>query len=168
MSSLRKKAMIRLLLCAIVLIATIVFCFLLLTGTFDGGSQTADPDSSSSSTSETLPEDSSEDPSAEGEASEEAAQPTPEPTPEPTPVNFDGLSEQPTTVYAEGEQPNFTVTPDSNMNLRAGPGTDFDKVAQIPAGTAVTALGSNADDTWVVVQYEGKYGWLAKEYLNAA
>lgn len=168
MSSLRKKAMIRLLLCAIVLIATIVFCFLLLTGTFDGGSETTDPDSTSSSTSETLPEDTSEELSAEGEASEEAAQPTPEPTPEPTPVNFDGLSEQPTTVYAEGEQLNFTVTPDSNMNLRAGPGTDFDKVAQIPAGTAVTALGSNADDTWVVVQYEGQYGWLAKEYLNAA
>lgn len=159
MSSLRKKAMIRLLLCAIVLIATIVFCFLLLTGTFDG-SETADPDSTSSSTSETLSEDSGESLPAEGDSSSEAA--------EPTPVNFDGLSEQPTTVYAEGEQPNFTVTPDSNMNLRAGPGTDFDKVAQIPAGTAVTALGTNADETWVVVQYEGQYGWLAKEYLNAA
>lgn len=167
MSSLRKKAMIRLLLCAIVLIATIVFCFLLLTGTFDG-SETADPDSTSSSTSETLSEDSGESLPAEGDSSSEAAEPAPEPTPEPTPVNFDGLSEQPTTVYAEGEQPNFTVTPDSNMNLRAGPGTDFDKVAQIPAGTAVTALGTNADETWVVVQYEGQYGWLAKEYLNAA
>ena len=52
------------------------------------------------------------------------------------------------------------------MNLRAGPGTDFDKVAQIPMGTAVTALGSNADGSWVVVQYNGKYGWLAKQYLE--
>ena len=52
------------------------------------------------------------------------------------------------------------------MNLRAGPGTDFDKVAQIPMGTTVTALGSNADGSWVVVQYNGKCGWLAKQYLE--
>ena len=32
----------------------------------------------------------------------------------------------------------------------------------------MTALGTNADETWVVVQYEDQYGWLAKEYLNAA
>ena len=32
MSSLRKKALVRLLLCALALIATIVFCVLLLTG----------------------------------------------------------------------------------------------------------------------------------------
>ena len=97
---------------------------------------------------------------------ESAAEPTP--TPEPTPVTFDGLSEQPATVYAEGEQPTFTVTPDSTMNMRAGPGTDFDRVGQIPAGTTVTALGANADETWIVVEYEGTYGWLTKEYLNAA
>ena len=175
MSSLRKKALIRLLLCALVLIITIVFSVLLLNGTFDGSSgSTSDSTSASDSVSEPASDSAaSTDPSGEGEAvpeegAESGAGPTPEPTPEPTPVNFDGLSEQPTTVYAEGEQPGFTVTPDSNMNLRAGPSTDFDKVGQIPAGTAVTALGTNADETWVVVQYEGTYGWLAKEYLNAA
>lgn len=171
MSSLRKKALIRLILCAVVLIATIVFCVFLLNGTFDGDSQ---PSSTPASTSESVDGTSSEASTdgesqpAEGSESTEEVQPTPEPTPEPTPVNFEGLAEQPTTVYNEGEQPNYTVTPDSNMNLRAGPGTDFDKVTQIPAGTAVTALGTNADETWIMVQYEGQYGWLAKEYLNAA
>lgn len=179
MSSLRKKALIRLLLCAVFLIASIVFSFLLLNGTFDGGSEPASDSSSVSDSVDSSASDAASDEngaSAEGDGttegtdstSESVAEPTPEPTPEATPASFDGLSEQPTTVYAEGEQPNYTVTPDSNMNLRAGPGTDFDKVAQIPAGTAVTALGTNADETWVVVQYEGQYGWLAKEYLNAA
>lgn len=171
MSSLRKKALIRLILCAVVLIATIVFCVFLLNGAFDGDSQSS---STSASTSELVDGSSSEASTdgesqpAEGSESSEEAQPTPEPTPEPTPVNFEGLAEQPTTVYNEGAQPNYTVTPDSNMNLRAGPGTDFDKVTQIPAGTSVTALGTNADETWIMVQYEGQYGWLAKEYLNAA
>lgn len=178
MSSLRKKALIRLLLCAVFLIASIVFSFLLLNGTFDGGSEPASDSSSVSDSVDSTASDAATDgvASTEGEgtaegtdsASESVAEPTPEPTPEATPASFDGLSEQPTTVYAEGEQPSYTVTPDSNMNLRAGPGTDFDKVAQIPAGTAVTALGTNADETWVVVQYEGQYGWLAKEYLTAA
>ena len=182
MSSLRKKAMVRLLLCALVLIATIVFCFLLLTGTFDGSSSgTSEPASTSESVpaSDSTESTDSSEPSSESEpadvadsgdgaSSDPASESTAEPTPTPEPATFDGLSEQPATVYAEGEQPTYTVTPDSNMNMRAGPGTDFDRVAQVPAGTTVTALGCNADDTWVVVEYEGTYGWLTKEFLNAA
>ena len=168
MSSLRKKALVRLLLCALALIATIVFCVLLLTGTFDGApsSGAADPASTSEPASSDGAGSVSDATVSSDPAAESAAEPTP--TPEPTPVTFDGLSEQPATVYAEGEQPTFTVTPDSTMNMRAGPGTDFDRVGQIPAGTTVTALGANADETWIVVEYEGTYGWLTKEYLNAA
>ncbi len=177
MSSLRKKAVIRLVVCAVFLIASIVFSVLLLTGTFDGDtapaadpsstSESVDTSTSDSTTEETVSSTDGEVPSEGSDpASESVAEPTPEPTPEATPASFDGLAEQPTTIYNEGEQPSYTVTPDSNMNLRAGPGTDFDKVAQVPASTTVTALGTNADETWVVVQYEGQYGWLAKEYLS--
>ena len=52
MSSLRKKALIRLLLCAVMLIVTIVFSVLLLTGTFDGAVAGADP-SATAQTGET-------------------------------------------------------------------------------------------------------------------
>ena len=99
--------------------------------------------------------------------SEDAAKSTPEPTPEPTPVpTFDGLSVQPTTYYNEGEQPSYTTPGDSGMNLRAGPGTDYDKVTSVPAGTGVTALGTNEDGSWVVVNYDGKSGWLKTEFLS--
>ena len=59
MSSLRKQALVRLLVCAVVFIATIVFCFLLLTGAFDGGSA-ADPSTTpeSASTAEGVASDS--------------------------------------------------------------------------------------------------------------
>ena len=76
------------------------------------------------------------------------------------------MAEQPTTVFAEGEQPSYTTTADASMNLRAGPGTNFDKVTSVPAGTAVTALGTNSDGSWVVVQVGGQYGWLKVEFLN--
>ena len=168
MSKLRKQALIRIVICVIMLAATIVFSFLLITGKLDGTS------SSASSNADSLPSvsDSVEADTPESTEPVESTEPeptpelTPEPTPEPTPANFDGLAEQPTTVFAEGEQPNYTTTADASMNLRAGPGTDFDKVTSVPAGTAVTALGANSDGGWVVVQVGGQYGWLKVEFLN--
>ena len=171
MSKLRKKAMTRLAICVVIFIATVVFSFLLLTGKLDGKSKSstdaADSTTVSESAADTPDADTPETP-AEEPASETEPEPTPEPPPEPTPepANFNGLAEQPTTVFAEGEQPSYTTTPDASMNLRAGPGTDYDKVTSVPAGTGVTALGSNEDGSWVVVQVDGKYGWLKVEFLN--
>ena len=153
MSEIRKKAMTRLVLCAVALVASIIFSVLLLSGTFDGqtgGSKPASGDTISSSAP------------AEG-----VAEATPEPTPEPTPVpEYEGLSVQPTTYYNEGEQPTYTVTDGNNLNMRGGPGTDYDKIGQVPASTGVTALGTNEDGSWVVVNYNGTYGWLKTEFLN--
>ena len=71
-------------------------------------------------------------------------------------------------MFAEGERPSYTVPSDSNMNLRAGPSTDSGVLGRVPAGTTVTALGANSDGSWVVVEYEGKYGWLSAQYLREA
>ena len=180
MSDLRKKAMTRLVLCAVALVASIIFSVLLLTGNLDGqtGSDDATPVTSDTTsaaagvddpTADSFPAeatgDTAEPPAEEQPAEEQPAEP--EPTPEPTPVpTFDGLSVQPTTYYNEGEQPSYTTPGDSGMNLRAGPGTDYDKVTSVPAGTGVTALGTNEDGSWVVVNYDGKYGWLKTEFLS--
>ena len=174
MSEIRKKAMTRLVLCAVALVACIIFSVLLLNGTFDGktgGSQPASGDTiSSSAPVEGVDDPTADNFTAESTPAEEApAEPeaTPEPTPEPTPVpEYEGLSVQPTTYYNEGEQPSYTTPGDSGMNLRAGPGTDYDKVTSVPAGTGVTALGTNEDGSWVVVNYDGKYGWLKTEFLS--
>ena len=93
MSEIRKKAMTRLVLCAVALVASIIFSVLLLSGTFDGktgGSQPASGDTISSS----APVEGVDDPTADSFTAESAsaeevpAEPeaTPEPTPEPTPV----------------------------------------------------------------------------------
>lgn len=160
MSKLRKQALIRIVICVIMLAATIVFSFLLITGKLDGTS------SSASSNADSLPSASDSVEADTPEFTEPVESTEPEPTPEPAPANFDGLAEQPTTVFAEGEQPSYTTTADASMNLRAGPGTNFDKVTSVPAGTAVTALGTNSDGSWVVVQVGGQYGWLKVEFLN--
>ena len=59
MSSLRKKAVIRLVVCAVFLIASIVFSVLLLTGTFDGDTAPAADPSSTSESVDTSTSDSS-------------------------------------------------------------------------------------------------------------
>ena len=175
MSDLRKKAMTRLVLCAVALVASIIFSVLLLTGNLDG--QTGSGDATPATSDTTSAAAGVDDPTADSfttEATGDTAVPPaeeqpaePEPTPEPTPVpTFDGLSVQPTTYYNEGEQPSYTTPGDSGMNLRAGPGTDYDKVTSVPAGTGVTALGTNEDGSWVVVNYDGKYGWLKTEFLS--
>ena len=180
MSELRKKAMTRLAICAVALVASIIFSVLLLTGTFDGKTDSGDAAPATSDTTSAAAGvndptadsftaeatgDTAEPPAEEQPAEEQPAEPelTPEPTPVPT---FDGLSVQPTTYYNEGEQPSYTPPGDSGMNLRAGPGTDYDKVTSVPAGTGVTALGTNEDGSWVVVNYDGKYGWLKTEFLS--
>ena len=175
MSELRKKALTRLAICAVALVASIIFSVLLLTGTFDGKTDSGDAAPATSDTTSAAA--GVNDPTADSftaEATGDTAEPPaeeqpaePEPTPEPTPVpTFDGLSVQPTTYYNEGEQPSYTTPGDSGMNLRAGPGTDYDKVTSVPAGTGVTALGTNEDGSWVVVNYDGKYGWLKTEFLS--
>ena len=175
MSELRKKAMTRLAICAVALVASIIFSVLLLTGTFDGKTDSGDAAPATSDTTSAAA--GVNDPTADSftaEATGDTAEPPaeeqpaePEPTPEPTPVpTFDGLSVQPTTYYNEGEQPSYTTPGDSGMNLRAGPGTDYDKVTSVPAGTGVTALGTNEDGSWVVVNSDGKYGWLKTEFLS--
>lgn len=176
MSELRKKAMTRLAICAVALVASIIFSVLLLTGTFDGKTDSGDAALATSDTTSAAAGvndptadsftaeatgDTAEPPAGEQPAEEQPAEP--EPTPVPT---FDGLSVQPTTYYNEGEQPSYTTPGDSGMNLRAGPGTDYDKVTSVPAGTGVTALGTNEDGSWVVVNYDGKYGWLKTEFLS--
>lgn len=166
----RKRAAVTLAVCAVMLVVFSMVGFLLATGKGSGEKKHPGSAMPNGVTSATVkPGDVGSEPVSAPESQPEApseAQPA-EPESEPAASQeFAGLAEQPATLFAQGQQPGYKTPADANMNLRAGPGTDFDKVAQIPMGTAVTALGSNADGSWVVVQYNDKYGWLCKQYLE--
>ena len=170
----RKRAAVTLAVCAVMLVVFSMVGFLLATGKGSGEKKHPGSAMPNGVTSATVkPGDVGSEPVSAAESQPEAqpevpseAQPA-EPESEPAASQeFAGLAEQPATLFAQGQQPGYKTPADANMNLRAGPGTDFDKVAQIPMGTAVTALGSNADGSWVVVQYNDKYGWLCTHYLE--
>lgn len=166
----RKRAAVTLAVCAVMLVVFSMVGFLLATGKGSGEKNhpgSAMPNGVTSST--VKPGDVGSEPVSAVESQPEAPSETQPAEPESESAanqEFAGLAEQPAALFAQGQQPSYKTPADANMNLRAGPGTDFDKVAQIPMGTAVTALGSNADGSWVVVQYNDKYGWLCKQYLE--
>jgi uncharacterized protein YraI len=52
------------------------------------------------------------------------------------------------------------------LNVRSGPGTNFEPVAKILRGQQVHMLGRNASGTWIKVQLEdGRQGWSSAAYL---
>jgi uncharacterized protein YraI len=52
------------------------------------------------------------------------------------------------------------------LNVRSGPGTNFESIAKILRGQQVRMLGRNASSTWIKVQLEdGRQGWSSAAYL---
>jgi uncharacterized protein YraI len=59
----------------------------------------------------------------------------------------------------------FAVVNSSFVNLRAGPGFDFDVLAEMPRGEVLTVLGRSGD--WVNVQRsDGQEGWSRESVLK--
>jgi hypothetical protein len=84
---------------------------------------------------------------------------TPEPTATPSPIP----AETPTPVIP-------LVTVDVDLNVRSGPGTNYNQVGLLAAGTTVVVVGKNEDTTWWQIDYpDGPDGlaWIAIGYGTA-
>lgn len=51
----------------------------------------------------------------------------------------------------------------SSLNLRAGPGSDYEKLASIPAHAVLTLTGS--ENGWYKTSYEGMEGYVSGDYI---
>ncbi len=60
-----------------------------------------------------------------------------------------------------------TVTAD-NLNVRSGPGLDYDVVAVISEGSSYPALGRNDDGSWVEIDADGTIAWVSAEWVEVA
>ena len=50
------------------------------------------------------------------------------------------------------------------VNLRGGPGTNYDRIKLVDLGTPVKAAAKDGD--WTFVSVDGKFGWMKSEYLS--
>jgi uncharacterized protein YraI len=67
-------------------------------------------------------------------------------------------------AQAAPERPNgYPVT---NVNLRAGPGTDYPVIVVVPARSWISIRGCLGDHSWCEVAFEGSRGWMRSIYLQ--
>ncbi len=64
----------------------------------------------------------------------------------------------------------YYVMPMEGLNLRKGPGTDYDSILTIRQNEAVEIIGgSDKSEDWTYVYHDGSgfFGWLATQYLSS-
>ena len=81
------------------------------------------------------------------------------PTPTPGPPTITPLP----SATLEGVWAEVTATA---LNVRSGPGFNYDRVAQVSQGDVLRVLGANADYTWLLVQIPTGSGWVNTEYVR--
>src|SRR5258708_20433773 len=63
-------------------------------------------------------------------------------------------------------QGGVTVTTTVQAKLRNGPGTNYASLADIPVSSVMPAVGRNADNTWIQVNFNNTIGWVAARLLT--
>lgn len=77
------------------------------------------------------------------------------------------------TAYADTDftvtevQMQGTITSDSSLNVRSGPGREYDVVTKV-GHDAVLLITGETDNGWYQVEIDGKTGYVSGEYVNAA
>ncbi len=94
-------------------------------------------------------------------AVEERGGPPPTPTLTPTPVTPTNTPYPTPTL--EGTWVEVAV---NTLNVRTGPGFEYDKIGQVKLGEKYRVLGAIADYTWLVIDYQGGVGWVKAEYVT--
>jgi len=89
-------------------------------------------------------------------------------TPEsPAPAGTPAGEVPPTSAPAAGGP---SVTMNENLNVRSGPGTNYDRVGSLAAGATVDIIGRNTDSSWWQIPYAGapdSKGWISAGYGTA-
>lgn len=89
------------------------------------------------------------------------ASPTPLPTDTPTATP----TITPTATLPAGA--NARIYPDSRVNLRTGPGLDFDKRGTVDPHMPLQLIGRNPDNTWFEINtFDGRSGWVRGDLIT--
>lgn len=67
-------------------------------------------------------------------------------------------------VPAEEEETVTMMVVGGTINVRSGPGTDYDRITQVTTGKRVTALSE--ENGWYQVSFDSTTGWILGEYLR--
>lgn len=104
----------------------------------------------------------------------------PPPSPTPVPVTADtptstapAPTDAPPTQAPPAETPvssGASVTVDVNLNVRTGPGTNYDRIGAVSNGSTVEIIGRNASSTWWQIPFADgpdRKAWISAGYGTA-
>ena len=96
-------------------------------------------------------------------------------TPPPTPAETETAAPTPTVMVTETapaamEPPatDASATVLGDMNVRSGPGSDYEVVGNATAGEEFVITGKDADGDWWQIDFQGLPGWIHAPFVVAA
>jgi uncharacterized protein YraI len=87
-----------------------------------------------------------------------------------TPAPIEAPSETSPSASATTDSGGPSVTVDVSLNVRAGPGTNYERVGSLAPGSSADIVGRNADGSWWQILYPGAPGdkaWISASYGTA-
>ncbi|MEM9470390.1 MAG: SH3 domain-containing protein [Pseudomonadota bacterium] len=72
------------------------------------------------------------------------------------------------TAFASPAQAANSATITTDLNLRAGPSTQYPVVTTIPGSSSVRIYGCNSSASWCDVSYSGHRGWASANYITVS
>lgn len=66
------------------------------------------------------------------------------------------------------QAPPWGVVQTPLLNVRSGPGTDFEVITTVPQGRMITLIGRTADNSWVKIISNGVEGWATTLHIAAS
>ena len=77
------------------------------------------------------------------------------------------ISSLPVADSPAAPEPPVPVAPGAVLSLRSGPGFNYPVTGSVYQGLRVTAVGRNANSTWLKVQLsDGQQGWIGAQYVQ--
>ncbi len=78
--------------------------------------------------------------------------------------NVTVTSDESTTIVLVEEKIYYVKTMGGKLNVRSGPGTNYEKIGQLKNGTAIITISS--ENNWMKIRYGNTIGWVSAEYLS--
>lgn len=72
-----------------------------------------------------------------------------------------------TTVEATPAPSGPVATVDDDLNIREGPGTEFDRIGGVTVGQEFDITGKSSDGEWWQIDFDGQSGWISATYVTA-
>ncbi len=82
--------------------------------------------------------------------------------------NYENLPVVDETVVDVPDIGSYTATATANLNMRRGPGLEYDVIRIIPENTILSIEARTIDADWWQISYRGQLGWVTEAFLNVS